>query len=176
MALGKGLSFGMGSVRVASFSELNESRCDWSILVKVVDSFWDIPPTKMHKQMMFNVILADCQGFIALAVCRHRDVIRRLYGVLIPGFCFLITRFSVQPGPNIINYDLKLMIEPYTKVEFVRDVIRAPDKIFKPLRSLASSSIYVVGLVTSVSGLTDVVVDKEILYRLDFEIVDSRLE
>ncbi|KAI9092231.1 hypothetical protein K1719_027731 [Acacia pycnantha] len=142
MALGKGLSFGMGTIRVASFSELNESRCDWSILVKVVESFWDIPPTKMHKQMMFNVVLADCQGFIALAVCHRRDVIRRLYGVLILGFCFLITRFSVQPGPNILNYDLKLMIEPYTKVEFVRDVIRAPDKIFKPLRSLASSAIF----------------------------------
>ncbi|KAI9072002.1 hypothetical protein K1719_046035 [Acacia pycnantha] len=78
MALGKGLSFGMGSVRVASFSELNESRCDWSILVKVVDSFWDIPPTKMHKQMMFNVILADCQqGYMVSSRKSFAEVGRR---------------------------------------------------------------------------------------------------
>ncbi|KAK4258078.1 hypothetical protein QN277_001122 [Acacia crassicarpa] len=169
----------MGYIRVASFTEANSTRNDWSLCVKVVDSFWDMPPSKMHKQMTYNVILADSQGYIVLAVCRRRDICRRLCGVLVRGICFVISGFTVKPGHNIINNDLQIVIEPYTKVEFIRDIIIIAEKIFTPLRDLAesttfdSSLINVVGLVTSVTGLKDVLSDQELLYRFSLSIVDQ---
>ncbi|KAI9116887.1 hypothetical protein K1719_011886 [Acacia pycnantha] len=107
----------MSLSRVTSFLQLDCKLNNQSICVKVVENFWDIPPTRCHRPITFNDVLADANGYIALAMMRRRDMMRRLCGVLVPD---------------------------------------------------------VVGLVTSVYPLTDVVIDGETIYQLTFEIMDER--
>ncbi|KAI9118993.1 hypothetical protein K1719_009668 [Acacia pycnantha] len=179
MAFLGGITFNIAPSRVTSFFQLDSSSTNWSICVKVIGTFWEIPPSRRHKQITFNVVLADTQGYVALALIRRRDMIRRLGCVMLPGFCFIISRFTVQSSTNIINSDLKLVMEPFTKVEFVRQVIRTPDIIFQPLLALAATSltqstlINVVGLVCAVYDLTDVVINSEIYYQFRLEIMDE---
>ncbi|KAK4259856.1 hypothetical protein QN277_006146 [Acacia crassicarpa] len=169
----------MSMTTVTSLLQLDCTSNNWIICVKVVGNFWDIPSMKKHRQITFNAVLADSEGYIALAIMRRRDVIRRLCGVLVPGFCFLLKKFSVEEGANIINPDLKIVIEEFTQIEYVFGIIQTPETIFQPLLPIAATTICettlknVVGLVTCVYPLNDVKIDGETHYQLNFEIMDE---
>ena len=131
------------------------------------------------------------QGYIALAVLRKRDVIRRLAGILIPDFYFILRKFNVERGPNLINQDMKIVLDTCTQLQLLPDIIITPDRVFQPLlpfadttftqSTLISTTFYlsphsflfsnpwitfkciedVVGLVTSVYPMAEIVVHNE---------------
>ncbi|KAI9121428.1 hypothetical protein K1719_008461 [Acacia pycnantha] len=165
---------------VVSFLGCDARSINWSICVKVIGHFWDIPPMTKHRHMTYNAVLADAEGYLALAILRKRDMIRTLSGVLTTGFCFILTNFCVERGPNVINPDMKIVLENFTKVDIVRDIIVTPDTVFQPLLHFASTTfttstlINVVGRVTSVYGMADIVVHGENEKQFNFEIMDER--
>ncbi|KAI9087264.1 hypothetical protein K1719_030734 [Acacia pycnantha] len=170
--------------------------------------FTEVPPTTVVSFLgcdARSINWSICvKGYVALAILRKRDMIRRLSGVLTTGFCFILRKFCVERGPNLINLNMKIVLESFTEVELVRDIIVTPDTVFQPLLSFAATTFTestlisntfsfvnllhvfcilgitsnsfadVVGQVTSVYGMADIVVHGENENQFNFEIMDKR--
>ncbi|KAI9090363.1 hypothetical protein K1719_028698 [Acacia pycnantha] len=110
---------------------------------KVITKFWDIPLESSHLHMTYNVVLADSKGYIVLAMVRRpADMIRKFCSVLVPGYTFGFRRFTIKVGPNIINPDLKIIMEPFTGLELLANVIKTPPILFQPLNVLAATTYH----------------------------------
>ncbi|KAI9084099.1 hypothetical protein K1719_033955 [Acacia pycnantha] len=105
----------MPPTRVVSFLQCDSRSNNWSICIKVIGFFWDIPSTRMHRQITYNVVLTDAEVI----------------------FCFL---------------------ESYVECTVINKC---------PVCN-------VVGLVTRVYSMTDVVVNGETENQFNFEIMDER--
>ncbi|KAI9112817.1 hypothetical protein K1719_016134 [Acacia pycnantha] len=169
----------MPPTRVVSLLQCDYRSNNWSTCVKVIGHFWDIPSQRRHKHLTYNAVITDAEGYVALAVVRRRDLIRRFAGVLTTGLCFILRKFSVERGKILINPDMTVVLDTFTQVELVGDIITTPGTMFQPLLPFAATTftepslINVIGLVTSVYGMADIVVDGETESQFNFEIMDE---
>ncbi|KAK4265214.1 hypothetical protein QN277_026297 [Acacia crassicarpa] len=99
--------------------------------------------------MTYNAVLTDAEGYMALAVLRKTDMIRRLAGVLTRGFCFILRKFNVERGPNLINQDIKIVLDSCSEVQLLPDIIISPDIVFQPLLAFAEPTFSVSTLIST---------------------------
>ncbi|KAI9113959.1 hypothetical protein K1719_015210 [Acacia pycnantha] len=165
----------MSLLRVTSFLQLDCRRNTQSICVKVVENFWDIPATRSHRPITFNVVLADANVYVVGLV----TYVYPLTDVVIDGETIYQLTFEIMDESKLIRLIRKMKNTLFSAINDSKETWSVHAKVLRKwvvrrkTSPFAVWKIDVIGFLQAFGRLQDQRRESDVIKKLNFYMADQ---